>query len=390
MSTNAVNAVNTATDAEHTRLLLIDDDVDFAIANAEYLEEFDYLVKVAHDDQQAKQIITTFDAQIALIDLNLGSSNGIDLIPDLRQVSPDLICIMLTGKADMESTIKALRRGANDYLRKPVNLDELLAVLERCVKTQKLQAEKRAADIAREEAEAATRAKSNFLSTMSHELRTPLNAILGFAQVMESSTAEPLTEAQQTYVNYIINSGNNLLELINQVLELNKIEAGGLSVSFDYISAANIVQGAIDLIHNRADEKSIEIRVLGCDDDLPLVWTDGQQLIKGLYNLLSNAVKYNRTGGRVTLSCQVIADQKLRISVKDTGCGIPAEEQSRLFSPFERLGHEAGAIGGSGIGLSITKQIAELIGGNIGFDSKQNEGSTFWVDVPLSSQHALI
>lgn len=390
MSTNAVNAVNTATDAEHTRLLLIDDDVDFAIANAEFLEDFDYLVKVAHDDQQAKQIITTFDAQIALIDLNLGSSNGIDLIPDLRQVSPDLICIMLTGKADMESTIKALRRGANDYLRKPVNLDELLAVLERCVKTQKLQAEKRAADIAREEAEAATRAKSNFLSTMSHELRTPLNAILGFAQVMESSTAEPLTEAQQTYVNYIINSGNNLLELINQVLELNKIEAGGLSVSFDYISAANIVQGAIDLIHNRADEKSIEIRVLGCDDDLPLVWTDSQQLIKGLYNLLSNAVKYNRTGGRVTLSCQVIADQKLRISVKDTGCGIPAEEQSRLFSPFERLGHEAGAIGGSGIGLLITKQIIELIGGNIGFDSKQNEGSTFWVDVPLSSQHALI
>lgn len=380
------NPTNTGKGPNQPRVLLIDDDIDFAIANSEFLKEFGYDVMVAHDDHQAHDILDSYDAQIALIDINLGRSNGIDLIPYMRNKLPDLICIMLTGYADMESTIKALRVGANDFLRKPVNLDELIAVMERCAKTQKLQEEKRAADIAREEANTANRAKSLFLSTMSHELRTPLNAILGFAQVLDSNSSEPLTENQKIQVDYIIKGGNNLLDLVNQALDLNRIESGGLDLNIEYIPVSDVVEGGISLLLADADKKGIEIRNQTSNPDLPLLWTDREQLTKGLVNLLSNGIKYNNKGGFVTLTCQNIPNNKLRINVQDTGIGIPIEQQSSLFTPFERLGREAGEIEGAGIGLLITRQIVELLGGSIGFESAENKGSSFWLDIPLSDQ----
>lgn len=372
---------------DHRRVLLIDDDADFAAGHADFLEEFGYEVKVAHDDQRARETVSTFDPQIALIDLNLGNSNGIDLINVLREKSPALICIMLTGNADMESAIEALRQGANDFLRKPVDLDELLAVMERCIKIQRLVEEKIASDIARQKAEAANRAKSLFLSTMSHELRTPMNAILGFAQVLETNPSEPLTEGQKSHVEHIIKAGNNLLELITQVLKLNEIDTGGLFLDIDHIPGLDIIEGGINLIQRRADQEGIDILNQTADNNLPRLWTDREQLTQVLFNLLSNAVKYNHRGGTVTLTCQKAPDQMLRISVEDTGSGIPIEKQSSLFKPFERLGREAGEIEGAGIGLILTKQTIELLGGRIGFESDEGKGSTFWVEVPLSSKH---
>ena len=249
-----------------------------------------------------------------------------------------------------------------------------------------MQEEKRAADIAREEANTANRAKSLFLSTMSHELRTPLNAILGFAQVLDSNSSEPLTENQKIQVDYIIKGGNNLLNLVNQALDLNRIESGGLDLNIEYIPVSDVVEGGISLLVADADKKGIEIRNQTSNLDLPLLWTDREQLTKGLVNLLSNGIKYNNKGGFVTLTCQNIPNNKLRINVQDTGIGIPIEQQSSLFTPFERLGREAGEIEGAGIGLLITRQIVELLGGSIGFESAENNGSTFWLDIPLSDQ----
>lgn len=382
--TKSSNLIPIDADPVHRRVLLIDDDIDFAAANADFLEEFGYEVKVAHNERQALDKLSSHDPQIALIDINLGQSNGIDLIPLMRKITPDLICIMLTGNADIESPIKALRQGANDYLRKPVNLEDLLAVLERCAKTQKLEEEKRASDIAREEATAASQAKSRFLSTMSHELRTPLNAILGFAQILDSDPDEPLTENQRTHVDFIIRSGNNLLDLVRQVLDLNQIEAEGLDLNMEYIPVSDIVEGSIDLLRIRAGRDGVQICDQTANLDPPLLWTDREQLTKALSSLLSNSIKYNSKGGTVTVVCENIPDHKLRISVQDTGEGIPIENQSALFMPFERLGREAGKIEGAGIGLLLTRQIIELLGGKISFESEAGKGSTFWLDVPLS------
>ena len=242
---------------------------------------------------------------------------------------------------------------------------------------------------AKEEAETANRAKSEFLSSMSHELRTPMNAILGFAQLLEYNPAEPLSDNQKSSVDLILKGGNHLLELIDQVLELSKIEAGKLSLNVDHVSARDVIGEGLQMIQSRADRDGIRI-VDRCDkDDLPLLWTDGTRLTQVLLNLLSNAVKYNRENGTVTLSCQIIPDGMLRISVTDTGSGIPPEKQDDLFRPFERLGLETGTIEGTGIGLTITKQIIELLGGHIGFESEEGKGSTFWVDVPISEKQGL-
>ncbi len=237
---------------------------------------------------------------------------------------------------------------------------------------------------ARDDAEKASRAKSDFLSSMSHELRTPMNAILGFAQILDFSPKEPLSENQKASVANILKGGDHLMELINKVLELETIEAGNVSLDIDHVSTRDVIDHCLTMIQVRASREVIEITDQTVGTDLPLVWTDATRLTQALLNLLSNAVKYNSKGGKVTLNCEEIPGRLLRMSVTDTGTGIPVEKQDDLFKPFERLGREAGAIEGSGIGLTITKNIIELLGGQIGFESEAGKGSTFWVDIPIS------
>jgi len=241
-------------------------------------------------------------------------------------------------------------------------------------------------EIAKEKAEIANRAKSEFLSSMSHELRTPMNAILGFAQMLQFNPKEPLSETQKSSVDLILRGGNHLLELIEQVLELSKIEAGHLSLNVTHTPARDVIDQSLTLIQSRADRDGIKIIDQIGRGDLPVLWTDRTRLMQVLLNLLSNAVKYNREQGTVTLTCQEQPDQMFRISVVDTGMGIPIEKQDDLFKPFERLGLEAGAIEGTGIGLTITRQIVEVLGGQIGFESEVGQGSTFWIDVPMSKK----
>ena len=236
------------------------------------------------------------------------------------------------------------------------------------------------------ELKAASEAKSNFLSSMSHELRTPLNAIMGFAQLLEYDSREPLSKGQKTSVQSILRGGNHLLELINQVLELSKIEAGKISLNLEWTSARSIIDESLHLIGSRAHDEGIEIQDLSSGGSLPVLWTDSTRLTQALINLLSNAIKYNSKGGKVTLTCQEIPPHMFRIKVTDTGRGIPAEKQDDLFKPFERLGRESGAIEGTGIGLTITQQIIDLLNGQIGFESEVDKGSTFWIDVPIGDQ----
>ena len=240
------------------------------------------------------------------------------------------------------------------------------------------------------EAVSSSNHKSAFISSMNHELRTPMNAVLGFAQMLEMSTDEPLTENQKSAIEHILRNGNHLLELIDQMLDLNKIEAGTLPLKMEDIPARDVLDESLYLIQERANYERVEIIDQTWGGKLPLLWTDSTRLIQVLLNLMTNAVKYNRKGGTVTLGCEQVPEQMLRIRITDTGIGIPAEQQDDLFKPFERLGHELGNIDGSGIGLSITRQIVEMLGGQIGFESDEDKGSIFWVDIPISNKESLL
>jgi PAS domain S-box-containing protein len=236
----------------------------------------------------------------------------------------------------------------------------------------------------REAAEAASAAKTDFLSSMSHELRTPLNAILGFAQLLVRDRKEPLPERHKERASHILRGGEHLLRLIDDILDLSRIEAGRVSITTELVSVSEVLEEARLTLEPLAARSGVRLEIVS-GAKLPMVSADRTRFAQIVMNLSSNAIKYNRPGGSVTLGAGISEGSCVRVTVTDTGIGIPLDKQSKLFQPFQRAGQETGPIEGTGIGLVISMRLADLMGGRVGFRSDPGVGSEFWVDLPFDA-----
>lgn len=236
-----------------------------------------------------------------------------------------------------------------------------------------------------EAAEAASQAKSQFLSLMSHELRTPLNAILGFAQLLALNTRGSLNDLEKSNVNHILKGGEHLVKMVNDILDLTYIESDKMELHIEDISITSLLKESQSLMSAIAKERGIELLVLDDATEKNNARVDYDRLRQVLLNLLSNAVKYSRENGEVTISCKKTTDNMLRVAITDNGHGIHQDKLVDLFKPFNRLGDEENNIKGTGIGLVVCKDLIELMNGTIGVESQVDVGSTFWIEVPLAN-----
>lgn len=245
---------------------------------------------------------------------------------------------------------------------------------------------------ARIEAEQANLAKSEFLSRMSHELRTPLNSILGFAQLLGMGD---LDTRQRKGINRIMQSGKHLLDLINEVLDISCIEAGRLSLSIEPVQIGGIIEETKDIIMPQAAARQINVELSNSLTNKCFVESDKQRLKQILLNLITNAVKYNREGGSVVIQTDRMPPDHqgiefIRVSVSDTGEGIAQEDLQKLFHPFERIGAEQTTTEGSGLGLTVVRKLVEVMGGKLGVESTNGQGSTFWFEMPSSESQLIV
>ncbi|QGZ43084.1 signal transduction histidine kinase [Pseudoduganella flava] len=306
---------------------------------------------------------------------------GQDEVAELADSFNKMLAEIEIRKRELETSNREIARESEQRREAQQEVMRLNQELEQRVHERTLQLEmaNRELAMAMEEAKSANQAKSAFLSSMSHELRTPLNAILGFAQILTSDKLPSTLAQKKEFANHILKSGRHLLTLINEILDLAKIESGAVALSMEPVGLPDILQECEAMMAPLAAQRGI--RLLFPDRCTINVTADRTRLKQVLLNLLSNAIKYNREGGAVVADCTQSAPGLLRISVQDTGMGLKAEQVRMLFQPFNRLGQEAGVEEGTGIGLVVTKRLVELMGGTIGVSSSPGVGSMFWVEL---------
>ncbi len=372
------------------RLLMLEDDENDVLLVLHALRQagYDPAHRTVCSRAGLQSALSDAKWDVVISDYSMPGFEAPDALAIVREVAPELPFIIVSGTADERLTVAAIKAGAHDYLMKDrlgrlaVSVERELREAEERTRARVTQQLAQQALQEKQRAEAANQAKSHFLANMSHELRTPLNAIIGFSELLEQGIGGELTPKQTEYVSYVLSSGRYLLNLISDILDLAKVEAGRLELNVEPTDVEQIARLVESSLVPLATKQGVQL-ALSLPNDVPELSVDPLRFKQILYNLLSNAIKFSPAQGRVTLTARVAATE-IEIAVRDEGPGIRAEDMPRLFLEFEQIGaDEQSKARGTGLGLALTKRLVDLHQGSIEVNSELGRGSIFTVRLPL-------
>ena len=372
-----------------SRILVVDDEKEIRGFLSRALTRMGgFQVELAESGEEALQKIEKERFDLVLTDLKMPKMDGLQLISEIAKSKPETLTMMMTGHGTIDSALEAMKRGASDYLMKPLNLDELI------VRIRKVLDEKqrfvRLKDFA-DQLEKANRElrridgmKSEFVSVASHELRTPLAAIKNAVQLVLKETAGKINENQAKFLSMAERNINRLTNILNNLLNLSKIESGKIELKFEDIGLKELIELTASSLRPHADGKAIKID-LEINEQLPKVYGDPEKIEQILTNLIGNAIKFTPEGGRILITAQPFTrdgkggpGDSVAVSVKDTGIGIPPEHLDAIFEKFHQVESSLQrSVSGTGLGLAITKGLVEAHQGKIWVESEVGKGSTF-------------
>ncbi len=375
------------------RILIVDDEKPIRDFLFEALTQIGgFSVEMAENGEEALKKIEKENFDLVLTDMKMPKMDGLQLITEIAKFKPETLMVLLTGHGSIDSALEAMKRGASDYLTKPINLDEMMLRLRKVMEERQrfISLKDYAAELERanQELRKIDEMKSEFVSVASHELRTPLSAIKNAVQLMLQGRTGEINENQTKFLSMAERNINRLTGILNSLLDLSRIEAGKIEIKFEELDLRSSIEFILSSLKPQADGKSIRLH-MEIPEKLPSVYGDREKVEQILTNLVGNAIKFTQEGGEISVSAKPFENEgnldMVAISVKDSGIGIPEDQLDRIFEKFHQVEDSLRrSTTGTGLGLAITKGLVETHHGRVWAESEIGKGSTFTFTLPMS------